>query len=80
MAAEAGANGEEFAVGCILSLRTTLGDDVEGQIIAFDRPSNLLVIHILSYTLLIHSFLHSFLTNPLYFIKLFSAWEHEIDR
>ncbi|KAF3329151.1 Protein LSM12 [Carex littledalei] len=42
MAAEAGANVEDFAVGCILSLRTTLGDEVEGQIIAFDRLTNLL--------------------------------------
>ncbi|KAJ3694934.1 hypothetical protein LUZ60_000311 [Juncus effusus] len=39
MAVEAG---EDFAVGCILSLHTTLGEDVEGQIIAFDRPSNIL--------------------------------------
>ncbi|KAJ1696125.1 hypothetical protein LUZ63_004637 [Rhynchospora breviuscula] len=43
MAAAGGeANGEELAVGCMVSLRTTLGDDVQGQIIAFDRLSNLL--------------------------------------
>ncbi|CAL9778957.1 unnamed protein product [Musa acuminata subsp. burmannicoides] len=42
-----GGNGEELAVGCVLSLRTTLGDEIEGQIIAYDRPSNILVIHIL---------------------------------
>ncbi|KAJ4756874.1 hypothetical protein LUZ62_091279 [Rhynchospora pubera] len=40
----AAAGGEELAVGCIVALRTTLGDDVQGQIIAFDRLSNLLVI------------------------------------
>ncbi|CAD5167627.1 uncharacterized protein LOC103997932 [Musa acuminata AAA Group] len=39
-----GGNGEELAVGCVLSLRTTLGDEIEGQIIAYDRPSNILVI------------------------------------
>uniref|UniRef100_A0A5B6YPB0 AD domain-containing protein n=1 Tax=Davidia involucrata TaxID=16924 RepID=A0A5B6YPB0_DAVIN len=37
-------SGEEFAVGCLLSIKTTLGDDFEGQVITFDRPSNILVI------------------------------------
>uniref|UniRef100_A0A5B6YMX2 AD domain-containing protein n=1 Tax=Davidia involucrata TaxID=16924 RepID=A0A5B6YMX2_DAVIN len=37
-------SGEEFAVGCILSIKTTLGDEFEGQVITFDRPSNILVI------------------------------------
>nr|CAD1826803.1 unnamed protein product [Ananas comosus var. bracteatus] len=37
-----GTNGEDLAVGCFLSLRTTLGDEVEGQIITFDRLSNIL--------------------------------------
>ncbi|PSR84857.1 hypothetical protein CEY00_Acc32835 [Actinidia chinensis var. chinensis] len=36
--------GEEFAVGCILSIKTTLGDEFDGQIITFDRPSNILVL------------------------------------
>ncbi|OMO57344.1 hypothetical protein CCACVL1_25818 [Corchorus capsularis] len=36
--------GEEFAVGCFLSIKTTLGDEFEGQIIAFDRLSNILVL------------------------------------
>ncbi|KAG5520974.1 hypothetical protein RHGRI_033509 [Rhododendron griersonianum] len=40
--------GEEFAVGCILSIKTTLGDEFDAQVIAFDRPSNILVLHILS--------------------------------
>ncbi|CAL9047011.1 uncharacterized protein LOC135617486 isoform X1 [Musa acuminata AAA Group] len=39
-----GGGGEELAVGCVLSLRTTLGDEIEGQIVAYDRPSNILVI------------------------------------
>jgi hypothetical protein len=39
--------GEEFAVGVVISAKTTLGDEFEGQIVSFDRPSNLLVIHIL---------------------------------
>ncbi|KAJ0989583.1 hypothetical protein J5N97_007939 [Dioscorea zingiberensis] len=37
-----GSSGEELAVGCILAIKTTLGDEIEGQIIAFDRPSNFL--------------------------------------
>lgn len=49
-----GANGEEFAVGCILAIKTTLGDEFEGQIITYDRPSNIVVLHIL---LLPHRFL-----------------------
>ncbi|XP_042452246.1 protein LSM12 homolog [Zingiber officinale] len=39
-----GSVGEELAVGCVLSLRTTLNDEIEGQIVAYDRPSNILVI------------------------------------
>ncbi|OVA16272.1 Anticodon-binding domain [Macleaya cordata] len=35
-------SGEEFGVGCFLSIKTTLGDEFEGQIITFDRPSNIL--------------------------------------
>ncbi|CAL9111019.1 unnamed protein product [Musa textilis] len=41
---EGGGGGEELAVGCVLSLRTTLGDEIQGQIVAYDRPSNILVI------------------------------------
>lgn len=37
-------NAEEFAVGCLLSIRTTLGDEFEGQVVTFDRPSNILVL------------------------------------
>ncbi|KAK1309971.1 hypothetical protein QJS10_CPA08g01652 [Acorus calamus] len=37
-------NDEELAVGCVVSMKTTLGEDIDGQILAFDRPSNLLVI------------------------------------
>ncbi|RCV08320.1 hypothetical protein SEVIR_1G322500v4 [Setaria viridis] len=36
--------GEEFAIGVVISAKTTLGEEFEGQIVAFDRPSNLLVI------------------------------------
>ena len=39
--------GEEFAVGVVISAKTTLGEEFEGQIVSFDRPTNLLVIHIL---------------------------------
>ncbi|WOL13562.1 hypothetical protein Cni_G22332 [Canna indica] len=34
-----GSTGKELAVGCVLSLRTTLGDEIEGQVIAYNRPS-----------------------------------------
>lgn len=40
-------HGEEFAVGCILSIKTTLEEEFQAQVIAFDRPSNLLILHIL---------------------------------
>ncbi|KAJ0495344.1 putative Anticodon-binding domain, protein Lsm12 [Helianthus annuus] len=36
--------GDEFAVGCLLSIKTTFGDEFEGQIITYDRPSNILVL------------------------------------
>ncbi|XVF02398.1 hypothetical protein REPUB_Repub04eG0172300 [Reevesia pubescens] len=35
---------EEFAVGCLLSIKTTLGDEFEGQIISFDPVANILVL------------------------------------
>ncbi|CAN1311088.1 hypothetical protein LINPERPRIM_LOCUS28292 [Linum perenne] len=45
---------EDFAVGCLLSIKTTLGEEFEGQVITFDRPSNILVLHILlNFSLLI---------------------------
>ncbi|OAY61541.1 protein LSM12 homolog [Manihot esculenta] len=37
-------SGEDFAVGCLLSIKTTLGDEFDGQVITFDRPSNILVL------------------------------------
>ncbi|KAK2354912.1 hypothetical protein P8452_75171 [Trifolium repens] len=37
-------NGDEFAVGCFLSIRTTLGDEFEGQVMTFDRETNYLVL------------------------------------
>ncbi|KAL2344291.1 hypothetical protein Fmac_005576 [Flemingia macrophylla] len=37
-------NPEELAVGCLLSIRTTLGDEFEGQVVTFDRSSNILVL------------------------------------
>ncbi|PNT69651.1 protein LSM12 homolog [Brachypodium distachyon] len=38
------AGGEEFAIGVVISAKTTLGEEFEGQIVSFDRPTNLLVI------------------------------------
>ncbi|CAI0379644.1 unnamed protein product [Linum tenue] len=31
----------------MLSIKTTLGDEFDGQVVTFDRPSNILVLHIL---------------------------------
>ncbi|KAK9935542.1 hypothetical protein M0R45_022642 [Rubus argutus] len=39
---------EELAVGCFVSIKTTLGDDFQGQVITYDRPSNIVILHILS--------------------------------
>lgn len=35
---------EDFAVGCLLSIKTTLGEEFEAQVITFDRSSNILVL------------------------------------
>lgn len=37
-------NREDFTVGCLLSIKTTLGEEFDGQVITFDRPSNILVL------------------------------------
>lgn len=37
-------NPEDLAVGCLLSIKTTLGDQFEAQVITFDRSSNILVL------------------------------------
>jgi len=39
-----GGGGDEFVVGCKLSVKTTFGDEFECQVITFDRPSNLLLL------------------------------------
>ncbi|XP_018813301.1 protein LSM12 homolog [Juglans regia] len=44
MAMDGATNSEDFAVGCLLSIKTTLGDDFEAQVITFDRHSNILVL------------------------------------
>ncbi|KAL6567794.1 hypothetical protein OROGR_001462 [Orobanche gracilis] len=41
---DAQAQDEEFAVGCILSIKTTLGEEFQARVIAFDRQSNLLIL------------------------------------
>ncbi|KAL8532617.1 hypothetical protein ACS0TY_008993 [Phlomoides rotata] len=38
---------EDFSIGCVLSIKTTLGDEFQAQIISYDRHSNLLILHIL---------------------------------
>lgn len=35
---------EEIAVGCILAIKTTMGDEFQGQVLTFDRLSNILVL------------------------------------
>ncbi|XP_073014677.1 uncharacterized protein [Primulina eburnea] len=44
---EAQDQSEEFAVGCILSIKTTFGEEFQAQVVSFDVPSNLLILHIL---------------------------------
>ncbi|KAJ6718984.1 LSM12-like protein, partial [Salix purpurea] len=44
MAMEGSINSEDFTVGCLLSIKTTLGEEFDGQVITFDRPSNILVL------------------------------------
>lgn len=44
MAMDGSSGGEEFAVGCLLSIKTTFGDEFEGQVITYDRPSNIVVL------------------------------------
>ncbi|KAL2939220.1 Protein LSM12-like protein [Bienertia sinuspersici] len=34
---------EDFAIGCVLSIKTTLGEEFEAQVITFDRSSNILI-------------------------------------
>ncbi|XP_051145528.1 uncharacterized protein LOC127261289 [Andrographis paniculata] len=41
---DAQGQGEGFAIGCLLSIKTTLGEEFQAQVIAFDRPSNLLIL------------------------------------
>ncbi|MCO5603055.1 hypothetical protein L7F22_057198 [Adiantum nelumboides] len=45
MAVESPANSvKEYVAGCRLAIKTTLGDYLEGQVLTFDKPSNLLVL------------------------------------
>ncbi|XP_010043806.2 protein LSM12 homolog [Eucalyptus grandis] len=43
-AAAAAAVSDDFAIGCFLSIQTTFGDEFEAQVVAFDAPSNILVL------------------------------------
>ncbi|CDP19720.1 unnamed protein product [Coffea canephora] len=38
---------KDFTVGCILSIKTPLGEEYQGQVLTFDRSSNILVLNIL---------------------------------
>lgn len=40
---EAAGNGD-FAVGCRLNIKTTLGDEFEGEVITYDKISNMVVL------------------------------------
>lgn len=41
---EARHDNDDFAVGCILSIKTTFGEEFQGTVITFDRSSNILAI------------------------------------
>lgn len=64
MALDGSGNGDDFSVGSFFSIKTTLGDEFQGQVITFDRPSNILVLHILS-PFLIFLFVFLFFLNSL---------------
>ncbi len=38
--------GGEYVVGCRLAIKTTLGEDIEGAVLAYDNSSKIVVIHI----------------------------------
>ncbi|CAO2841816.1 unnamed protein product [Amaranthus hypochondriacus] len=40
---------EGFAVGCVLAIKTTLGEEFEATVITFDRLSNILVLLVFSF-------------------------------
>ncbi len=44
--------GEDYVVGCRLAIKTTLGDDIDGTVLAYDSSSKIVVLHILSFSLL----------------------------
>lgn len=60
MALDGSGNGDDFSVGSFFSIKTTLGDEFQGQVITFDRPSNILVLHILSSFLVFFFFFFTF--------------------
>ncbi|GLU03053.1 hypothetical protein SLE2022_202720 [Rubroshorea leprosula] len=63
--------GEEFAVGSSLCIKTTFGEEFEGQVLTFDRSSNILALHILF--LLILCFFVSISCRSLFRISVFGA-------
>lgn len=44
---EAAGSGREYVEGCKLAIKTTLGDDIEGHVLTYDKNTNIVVIHIL---------------------------------
>jgi hypothetical protein len=44
--------GEDYVIGCRLAIKTTLGDDIEGTVLAYDSSRKIVVLHILSFSLL----------------------------
>lgn len=42
-----GGRSREYEEGCRLKIKTTLGDDIEGHVLTYDRSTNIVVIHIL---------------------------------
>ena len=42
-----GSAGREFAEGCKLQIKTTLGEDIEGHVLTYDKALNIVVLHIL---------------------------------
>lgn len=69
---EAQGQGDEFAIGCVLSIKTTLGEEFQAQVISFDRPSNLLILHILAKIQSLNIHCPIYISMHVYKFQLFS--------
>jgi hypothetical protein len=50
---EGAGSSREFVEGCKLQIKTTLGEDIEGHVLTYDKALNIVVLHILCSLLVI---------------------------